>query len=101
MSSSGIRSPVKKNIRVILADDHHVVRTGIRAEIERHPDIEVIGEAANGHEAINLVQQLQPDVLVLDINMPELSGVEVTQVLSSSVKTLPCSVKTIPGRPKF
>ncbi len=83
MSSSGFRSPVKKNIRVILADDHHVVRTGIRAEIERHPDIEVIGEAANGHEAINLVQQLQPDVLVLDINMPELSGVDVTQVLSS------------------
>lgn len=59
------------------------MRTGIRAEIERHPDIEVIGEAANGHEAINLVQQLQPDVLVLDINMPELSGVDVTQVLSS------------------
>jgi DNA-binding NarL/FixJ family response regulator len=84
MSSSSISAQAKKNIRVILADDHHVVRTGIRAEIERHPDIEVIGEAANGHEAINLVQQFQPDVLVLDINMPELSGVEVTQVISNS-----------------
>ena len=60
------------------------MRSGIRAEIERHPDIEVIGEAATGHEAISLVQQMQPDVLVLDINMPELSGVDVTEMVSNS-----------------
>jgi len=84
MNNFGFTLPTKKNIRVILADDHHVVRSGIRAEIERHPDIEVIGEASNGQEAISLVQQLHPDVLVLDINMPELSGVGVTEMISNS-----------------
>lgn len=84
MNNFNFNLPAKKNIRVILADDHHVVRSGIRAEIERHPDIEVIGEASNGHEAISLVQQMQPDVLVLDINMPELSGVDVTEMVSNS-----------------
>lgn len=84
MNNFSFNLPAKKNIRVILADDHHVVRSGIRAEIERHPDIEVIGEASNGHEAISLVRQMQPDVLVLDINMPELSGVDVTEIVSNS-----------------
>lgn len=91
MNNFSFNLPAKKNIRVILADDHHVVRSGIRAEIERHPDIEVIGEASNGPEAITLVQQMQPDVLVLDINMPELSGVDVTAMISNS--EMPATVR--------
>lgn len=91
MNNFSFNLPAKKNIRVILADDHHVVRSGIRAEIERHPDIEVIGEASNGPEAISLVQQMQPDVLVLDINMPELSGVDVTAMISNS--EMPATVR--------
>lgn len=74
-----------KRIRVIIADDHHVVRSGIRNELEKHGDIEVIGEAGDGHEALALVQRLHPDVLLLDINMPGLSGMAVTEKLSHQI----------------
>lgn len=69
-------------IRVVLADDHHVVRSGIRSALERHPDIEVVGEAADGQETLDLVRQIRPDVLLLDINMPGFSGVEVTEKMA-------------------
>ncbi len=65
-------------IRVIVADDHHLVRQGIRALLEKADDIEVVGEAADGQEAIELVQRLAPDVLVLDIAMPRLNGTQTT-----------------------
>jgi DNA-binding NarL/FixJ family response regulator len=61
-------------IRVIVADDHHLVRQGIRALLEKADDIEVVGEAADGQEAVELVEQLVPDVLVMDMAMPRLSG---------------------------
>lgn len=70
-------------IRVILADDHHVVRSGIRSELEQHNDMDVVGEASNGQEAITLVEQLRPDVLLLDINMPSMSGTIVTEQLNN------------------
>jgi DNA-binding NarL/FixJ family response regulator len=62
-------------IRVIIADDHQVVRQGIRALLERAHDIQVIGEAGDGQEAIELVQRLEPDVVVMDISMPTISGI--------------------------
>lgn len=68
-------------IRVVLADDHPVVRTGIRALLERAPDILIVAEAENGAEVLQLVKEHMPDVLVLDIEMPHLSGVEVAQQL--------------------
>lgn len=63
-------------IRVVLADDHAIVREGIRLCLEAMGDIEVAGEAADGHEAIQLVRQLAPDVAVLDVTMPRLNGIE-------------------------
>lgn len=72
-----------QKIRVVLADDHHVVRSGIRGELEQHADIEVIGEAADGHEVLALVQRVRPDVLLLDINMPGLPGTAVTEQLNN------------------
>jgi DNA-binding NarL/FixJ family response regulator len=61
-------------IRVVLADDHHLVRQGICALLDKSGDIEVIGEAADGYEAIELARRLHPDVLVMDLAMPRLSG---------------------------
>lgn len=71
-----------RRIRIILADDHHVVRSGIRGELEKHVDIEIVSEASTGAEALTLAQQYQPDVIVLDINMPGYQGVEVTEKLN-------------------
>ncbi|MBU1878728.1 MAG: response regulator transcription factor [Chloroflexi bacterium] len=66
-------------IRVVVADDHHVVRQGLRALLEKADDIQVVGEAADGQEARELVQRLAPDVLVMDIAMPRLDGIQATQ----------------------
>ena len=64
---------------VALADDHAVVRDGLRALLEAQSDISVVGDAANGREAVRLAVQLHPDVVVMDIAMPELNGIEATQ----------------------
>ena len=62
--------------RLVLADDHPLVRAGIRAELEKLPDVQVVGEAGNGREALALVKSLQPDVVFIDISMPGLNGLE-------------------------
>lgn len=71
-----------KKIKIILADDHEVVRQGLRALLEAEPDLEVIGESGNGLEAVQLVERLQPDVLVLDLMMPGINGIEIARQLS-------------------
>jgi DNA-binding NarL/FixJ family response regulator len=71
-------------IHVILADDHPVVRNGVKNFLSRTIDIEVIGEAKNGQEALQLVSELQPDVLLLDMEMPVMDGVEVSETLKAS-----------------
>jgi DNA-binding NarL/FixJ family response regulator len=73
----------KKEIRVILADDHPVVRTGIRTLLQQADDIIVVAETGNGSEVFKLVEQLAPDVLLLDMEMPGLSGVEVAMRLKA------------------
>ena len=65
-------------ITIVLADDHEVVRLGLRALLEKEPDFRIVGEAADGLEALNLVKQLNPNVLVLDLMMPGINGIEVT-----------------------
>ncbi len=78
-------------IRVVLADDHPVVRTGIKNLLTRSDDIEVVGEASSGDEALQLVESLNPDVLLLDMEMPGIKGIEVAQRIHNggdSVKIL-------------
>lgn len=66
------------NITVILADDHAVVRDGLRYLLEAQSDIEVVGDAADGREAVEMVAQLKPNVAIVDITMPELNGIDAT-----------------------
>jgi len=68
-----------KKIRVLLADDHAVVRRGFRMILDSQADLEVVGEVANGREAVAAAQELQPDVIVMDVTMPELNGIEATR----------------------
>lgn len=66
-------------IRVVIADDHPVVRTGLRGMLETQSDIEVVGEAENGNLAVSLASRLEPDVVLMDLQMPELDGVSATE----------------------
>lgn len=70
-------------IRVIIADDHHLVRQGIRALLEKSDDVQVIGEAEDGQQAFELAQELQPEVVIMDISMPRLDGVQATERILS------------------
>jgi DNA-binding NarL/FixJ family response regulator len=71
-------------IRVLLADDHAMVRKGFRLILEAQPDMEIAAEAGNGREAVELAEKLHPDVVVMDVAMPELNGIEATRRLAAS-----------------
>jgi two-component system response regulator NreC len=85
-------SPVESNeraahaprIRVLLADDHAVLRAGLKALLNAEPDIEVVGEAADGQGAVDAARRSHPDVIVMDIQMPRLSGLEATRALKAN-----------------
>jgi len=73
-----------KRIRILLADDHAVVRQGFKLILGAQPDMEIVGEAGNGREAVDLSEQLKPDVVVMDVAMPELNGIEATRRIGES-----------------
>ena len=70
-------------IKILLVEDHVVVRQGTRQLLEREPDLEVIDEAGDGEEAIKLATQLKPDVIIMDVSMPKLSGIEATKKIKA------------------
>lgn len=71
-------------MKILLVDDHKIIRDGLRAILDKHQDMVVVGEAANGHEAIALVEQLSPGVVIIDVTMPELNGIDATRRITSA-----------------
>lgn len=69
--------------KVLIADDHKIVREGLRALIEKHETMEVVAEAQNGLEAVRLVRKLQPDVVIMDMGMPQMNGIEATREVTA------------------
>ncbi|MBD2752123.1 response regulator transcription factor [Spirosoma validum] len=87
------------SIRILVADDHSVVRKGIRMLLEDEADMQIIGEASDGDEAIEMLSNIEPDVLLLDITMPRMSGIEALKVISQQypkVRTLMFSMHNNP-----
>jgi len=74
--------------KIILADDHKIIREGLRSLIEKQPDMEVIAEAQDGLMTVSLVQKLQPDVVIMDIGMPEMNGIDATTKITTEYKTV-------------
>jgi two-component system, NarL family, response regulator LiaR len=81
-------------IRIILADDHVMLRQGTAELLRRQADIDVVGEAANGQEAVTLAQQTQPDIVVMDVRMPVLSGIEATRIIREQLPQVQVLVLT-------
>src|SRR5687768_5638800 len=82
-------------IRVLVADDQELVRTGLRMILDAQPDIEVVGEAADGREAVALARELRPDVCLFDVRMPELDGIEATRLLAGADVEDPIAIVVI------
>jgi DNA-binding NarL/FixJ family response regulator len=74
-------------IRLLLVDDQPTVRRGLGLRLHLEPDIQIVGEASTGKEALSMAQALAPDVVLMDVEMPEMNGIEATAVLSASLST--------------
>lgn len=84
-----------KKLRILLADDHIVMRSGLRALLERQPNLEVVGESENGRQTVELASSLKPDVIVMDIGMPILNGIEATKTIVSEQSTTAVIILTM------
>jgi two-component system response regulator NreC len=82
-------------LRIVLVDDHEIVRQGLRTLVERQPDMEVVAEAGDGRQALNVIPQVKPDVVVMDVSMPELNGINATRQLLGSDPTLKILALTV------
>src|SRR3712207_1218646 len=74
-------APPSRVIRIMITDDHALVRDGLRSMLEDEPGLEVVGEAANGREGVELCRSLRPDLVLMDVRMPEMDGLEATRTI--------------------
>ncbi|MEU9991665.1 response regulator transcription factor [Streptomyces sp. NPDC048045] len=89
MRGEGTGSAARGAIRVVLADDERMVRTALRAILSAEPGLEVVGEAATGAEAVSVVRQLRPDVVLMDVRMPEVDGIRATEQILATLDEPP------------
>lgn len=83
-----------KPITILLAEDHVIVRESIRQSLERKPDFKVVGEASDGEEAVKMALELKPDIIVMDISMPRLNGIEATKQIKEKMPSVAILVLT-------
>jgi len=100
-STERSRRRTNHHIRVLVADDHPVVRRGIAASLERSPNIEVVGEAADGREALSKARELLPDVVLTDNDMPHLSGLTVTETLRKELPRVKVLIFSMHAHPEY
>lgn len=89
--------PSEAQIRILLADDHHIVREGIRTFLQARKELTIVGEAENGSDAVRLARELKPDIVLMDVNMPVMNGIEATRAIRDtglSIKILILTVLT-------
>ena len=95
IEGESLRDDFELKARILLADDHPMLREGIRRLLERQPGFEVVGEASNGEEAIVLTRELVPDIVIMDIHMPKVSGLEATKQIKAEYPTVGVLVLTV------
>jgi two-component system response regulator NreC len=88
-------------IRILLADNHGILRQGIQALIEKHSDMEVVGQANNGLTAVEMTRKLRPDVVLMDVTMPELNGIEATRRIRNELPEVKVLALSIHARREF
>ena len=84
-----------KPIRILIADDHAMIREGLKQILELEGDIEIVGEASDGYECLNLINKLNPEIVLLDINMPNLDGIQVLNIMKQQQLTNKVIILTI------
>src|SRR4051794_19775336 len=90
-----------KRGRIVIADDHELARLGLRTMLTPEPDLEIVGEASTGREAVELSRQLEPDLVLMDIRMPDLDGLAATRTIKDELPRISILVLTLSEDPDY
>lgn len=101
MKGEGLQEARTGPMRVVITDDHALVRDGLRSMLEDEPGLEVIGEAANGREALDLCRRLQPDLVLMDVRMPDMDGLQATRAIKQEHPSIGILMVTMHENPDY